>query len=381
MKKINDLKEKRNQYITRMEEITSEAELSDELRSEWESLNDKVTLLDKDIKMSERQENLNKMSIVPEEVEEVVEERMDVISGMQEFFRTGVAPKDFRGPQGGFLLPFEMRDNLTTTKLGATLINKTISDELSIAKTPAETLIAALGVTKYTGLNGQFVVPSMAQVNAGFVAETVAVADASAAPASLTLTPRRLGAYATVTKETLVSSNPSIWNGIIQDIRDAWYRAQVADLFDQIQTDCVDASTTVTSGDLAYIDLVKLQANVPYDLRNPAFVTTPAVASWLKTQATISSVAGPVWQGSLFNGSVDGIPAYATTLQNTGVLFYGDFSQAVIGEWGSGLELLLNPYEYDVEGMVKVTVSGMTDSGFKNYRFSSFIVLDASEYA
>lgn len=374
MKKLNDLYQERADLIEKMNALTENDEMSEDQEREWNETSVKVEKLNSDIKRAEKQENLN--LLISKKVEAVKEEEAEersLVDGLQEFFRSGVAPEEFRGPQGGFLLPWEARDVLTTTKLGSANVNKTVADELSIAKTPAQMVLDKLGVTMYTGLNGQFVVPSMAQVSAGFVSETVAVADASAAPAALTLSPRRLGAYNTVTRETLVSSNPAIWNGIIQDIFDAWKRAQVADLFDQIQTDCVDSSTTIAGSTLAYADLVQLQANVPYDMANPVYVTTPAIAAYLKKTASIASVAGPIWEGPIMNGTIDGIPAIGTSLANTDALLYFDGPAAVIGEWGAGVELLLNPYDYDVEGEVKVVISGMTDTGFKNYRFCSFI--------
>ena len=296
-----------------------------------------------------------------------------LIEGLRSFFETGVAPEEFRGRNGGFLLPFEERADLTLSVLGADNKNKTVVNDLVIAKTPAETLLGEMGVTVYNGLNGDFVVPTMAQVNAGFVAETSAVSDASPDPGDLKLAARRLGAYAVVTKEVLANSNPAIWQGIINDIRDAYYRAQVADLFDQIQVDAVDSSTTIAGSALAYEDLVSLQANVPYDLARPAYVATPAIAAYLKKTATIANVNGPVWNGSVMNGTIDGIPAFGTTLANADHLIYADMSKAVVGNWGTGVELLLNPYEYDVEGKIKVTISGLTDTGFVNANFASWI--------
>jgi len=369
--KITDLKEKRNQYIVRMEEITSNDTMTDELRAEWENLDAKVQTIDKDIKIAERQETLNVRMVekMKPETEDAEEETRSVIEGLQEFFRTGNVPSEFRGANGGFLL----RTDLTLTQLGADNKNKTVENSLSIAKSPAEGLMEAMGVVKFTGLTGDLVLPSMPQVSAGFASEAAAVSDASADPASLKLSARRLGAYNVVTKEVLNNSQPAIWAGVIQDIRDAWYRAQLADLFDQIQTDAVDASTIIAGSTLAYADIVNLQANVPYDMARPVYVATPAIAAFLKQAATVASINGPVWNGPLMNGTVDGIQAYATSLANTDHLLYFDAQAAVVGEWGPGIELLVNPYTYDSEGKIKVTISGLTDTGFRNYRFASWI--------
>ncbi len=370
MKKLNDLKAKRTEIALRYNEIMASDKMTDELRTEATNISEEIRNIDSDIQLVERQ-----IELASQEANDVPEQREDpnFYTELRNYFQTGVVPQEFRGEKGGFKIPGEMLrgDLKTTTNSG--IINKTVEDNLSIAKSPALGIMEKLGVRKYSGLNGQFVVPSMAQVNAGFAAETVAVSDASGTPTSLTLSPRRLGAYNVVSKETLASTNPSIWNGIVQDIVDAYYRAQLGDLFDQIQTDAVDASTTISGSTLAYSDLVDLQADVPYDVASPAYVTTPSVASFLKKTATISSVAGPVWDGPLMDGMIDGLPAIASGLANDDTLIYADFSQAVVAEFGDGLEILVNPYEYDAEGKIKVTVSGLTDTGFGNYRFSSWI--------
>jgi len=374
MKKLNELKSKKAKLMDELRKINVD-EITPEISQRVDSIETELQTLNEDIKVLLTIEKANMAEVEDtEEVEAGDEGRSDLLSNLQNFFRTGQVSKEYRGALGGFLLPFEsIRTDLTLTQLGADNKNKTVADELSIAKSPAESLLEKIGITKYTGLNGDFVIPNMPQVSAGFVAETVAVPDASADPSNLKLSARRLGAFNVITKEVLYNSNPAIWNGIIQDIKDAWYRAQVADLFDQIQADAVDASTTIAGSTLAYQDVVGLQANVAYDLTKPVYVATPAVASFLKRTATISSVSGPVWEGPIFDGTVDGIPALSTSLANADHLLYFDGAAAVIGEWGPGLELLVNPYEYDEEGKVKITISGLTDTGFKNYRFASWI--------
>jgi len=376
MKTLKQLKDERFAIVTQMESLTAGDEMNEDQKVEWESFNSKVEKLDRDITIAEKQEKLNKQSAAFSIVEtpETEDKTVDMISGLREFFSTGVAPQEFRSTRGGFIIPPEVMesfDDLVTTTDSA-IVNKTVLNGISIAKSPAERLVGELGVTQYNSLNGNLVLPAMAQVNAGFVAETVAVADASAYPQSVTLAARRVGAYNVFSKEFLAQTNPGIYQGVVQDLYDAVWRAVVADMFDQIQTDTVDASTIIAGSTLAYADFVSLQANVPYDLTTPSYVATPAIAAWAKKTATIASVNGPVWEGSVMDGMVDGIQAKGTALANTDHLLYGDFTKAAIGQWG-GIELLVNPYEFDAEGKIKVTASGMFDSGAANYRYFSWI--------
>lgn len=376
MKKLNELKEKRADLISQMEELTAGETMTDEQKTSWESFSGEVDTLTRDINIAEKQEELNKQAAAfsVNTDPETEETSVDMVSGLKEFFATGIAPKEFRSDRGGFVIPNEVIESFgdLKTTTDTAIINKTVMNGISIAKSPAESMLSDLGVTNYAGLTGNFVVPSMAQLNAGFKAEGVAVADASGTPASLTLAARRVGAYNTFTKEFLAQTNPAIYQGIVQDLYDAVWRAVAGDLFDNIETDAIDASVAQAGTNLAATDFSQLQANVLYDAVSPAYVTTGGVAAYAKHLASVSSVAGPVWQGSIMDGNVDGIKAKGTSFANANKLYYGDFSKAVVGQWG-GIELLVNPYEFDAEGKIKVTASGLFDTGIPNYRYFSWV--------
>jgi len=372
--KISELKSKIAEIEARQVEISAMEELTDEVRSEFENISDEKRGLAADLKIKEVAENINLQEAQREIVEEPKEESLDLVSGLREFFSTGQAPKEFRSARGGFVIPqevFTYRDNLTSTK-GSGVLEKAVNPAIQIAKTPAEGLLESLGVTMYNGLQGQFVLPRMAQVSSTSPGETLGVADASANPTGLTLAPVRTGAYQVFTKELLAQTNPGVYTQIVQDLYDSVWRQVGAAFFDNLQLDTPDASVAIAGGTLAYEDFVDLQANVPYDLGSAAYVATPAVAAFAKKTATIASVNGPIWEGSIMDGMVDGIPAVGTALANTDHLIYGDFSKAAVGSWGS-IELIVNPYEFDAEGMIKVTASGLFDSGAANYRFFSWI--------
>ena len=373
MKKINELKDERTQLVLRYNELMEVEKRSDEQRSEADGLSKQISDIDKDIQLLERQEELNVKAASSTPVEETEERKVDLVKGLREFLMTGKAPEEFRSERGGFLLrqdAFQYRDNLSTTK-GSEFIPTIVDGQIVIAKTPAQTMLESLGVKMYPGLQGNFVIPSAAQITANSPGEATAVADASINPTGLTLAPVRTGAFQTITKELLAQTNPAIYAGIVQDLVDAVWRQVGAVFFDNLQTDAVDASTAKLGTYPTFANIVSLEGNVPYDMVSPAYVTTPGVAASLKQTATIASVTGPVWEGPNAAGMVNGYKAVATGLANTDTLIFGDFSKAAIGMWGD-VELLVNPYAYDAEGMIKVTASGLFDSGVPNYRFFSW---------
>ena len=368
MKKINELKEERANLIAQMEVITRNEELTDELRSEFDGLETKIETLTKDIARAEKVDAANKLiaerTLETPEVEETMQKRY--VNALVRFFNGDGVDPEFRGYKNGL----ELRaDFLTSTDAG--LVIKDMETPLNIAKTPP--LLAKIGAKKLPNMKGQFDLTAMAETNAQFVGETVAVQDASAAPTTpVTLAPRRLGSWAVVSMEALDSTKPAVWAGIVQDLLDAWDRKVSSDAMTQLIADTVDASTDQAGTNLAYADIIGLQANIPYDMANPVYLTTPAIAAKLAATVSLTGVEGPVWKGNVFQGTMAGLPAFASSDVPANHLIFVDAAKITTAEFRPKT-LLNNPFEYDVEGKLKVTVSGEVDSGFRNYRFVSYI--------
>jgi len=369
MKKINDLKSERAEKISAMEAITN-TDLTDETRSAFDGLQADVEELTKDIVRAEKQEEVNKLVAersleTPEEVASTEQARY--VQALVRFFNGDGVAEEFRGYKNGL----EIRDDfLTTTDAG--LIIKDMESTLNIAKHVP--LLGKIGGKKMPNMKGQFDLTAMAEVTAAFVAETVAVPDASADPVTpVTLAPRRLGAYQVVSVEALDSTKPSVWAGIVQEILDAWDRKVSSDAIAQTVLDANDASTSQAGTNLSYADIIGLQANVgDVNIVNGVYLTTPAIAAKLAATVSLTAVEGPVWKGSIFEGTMAGIKAYASSDVPANHLIYIDAAKITTAEFRPKT-LLNNPFEYDVEGKLKVTVSGEVDSGFGNYRFASFI--------
>ena len=379
---IDEMKIKRSEYLQRLEEITGmkSDELTDELRTEFDDLEGKVNVINKDIERAERAEELAAKYIQTSSergtVEETVEEKDQIeeaTKALRSYLSTGEAPEEYRSERGGFLVPeylFRADPLVTTTDSG--IIQKQVMAGLLVAKSPAESMLRDLGVKMYTGLNGNFVIPSMPQVSASFKAETAQADSADASPTSLTLTARRVPVSQKFTKELLAQTNPAIYTGIVQDLQDAIWRAVADDFFTQFEADAIDCSTSLAGSTLAYEDMVNLQAAVPYELVNPAYVSSTAVAAYLKKTPTLANITGPVWEGPILRGNVDGIKAIGTNYAVGNSVYYGDFSKAAIGQWGT-IELLVNPYTLAKEGEIEVVATGLFDSGVPNCKFFSWV--------
>jgi hypothetical protein len=368
MKKINELKQERAALIAKMDAI-SNSEKPIEKRDEFAGFENQVKDIDEQIRMALKQEELNKSLVATTVRTNVANEKTGVyVEALRDFFKTGKVANEyaeFRGWNGGLLL----RDDLLTTT-DAGLIVKDVEKTLNIAKTPI--LLDKLPVKRMTGMKGQFDLTAMAQIVANFVGEGVAVPDASAYPQTpVTLAPRRLGAYEVVSTEALDSTNPNVWADVVQDIKDAWERKRSSDAITQLIADAVDASTTISGSNFALKDALQLQANVPYDMTYPTYLASPAIAAKLAATVGLAAVEGPIWKGNIFDGAISGIPAHSSAAVPSNYLIFFDAAKLTTAEFGPKT-VFFNPYEYDAEGKLKVTVSGQVDSGFGNYRFASF---------
>ena len=92
-----------------------------------------------------------------------------------------------------------------------------------------------------------------------------------------------------------------------------------------------------------------------------AFVCRPATASLLANRQGFNANSGPCWQGPLSAGSVVGCPAVSTMQLPASTLLAGDFSQMILGEWGGGIDIRVDPYSGFLAGRVGMAASISVD--------------------
>jgi HK97 family phage major capsid protein len=125
-----------------------------------------------------------------------------------------------------------------------------------------------------------------------------------------------------------------------------------------------------------YADVVGMEAaieNVNADtLQALGWTTVPAVKALLKqTPRVANSIALPAWQGD----QLDDYPALVTnqlpknltegTGTNLSLMIFGAWSQLAIGLWGSGFEIVVDPYRLKKQGMIEVTTFVLCDIGIR----------------
>ena len=137
------------------------------------------------------------------------------------------------------------------------------------------------------------------------------------------------------------------------------------------------AADSGNGGLIAYADVIKMVEDLEDvnadQLGDPAWLTAPSVKSLLKLTARLANtIALPVWAD---NDTMDGYMARSSNqVPKTGVrgdtatskaVILGVFSTIVIGMWGSGFELVVDPYRLKKQGMIELTTFMLTDVALK----------------
>jgi HK97 family phage major capsid protein len=360
MKKINDLQSERSEIIEKMEGIATGENLTEEQRSEWTGFDSRIQAIDEEISLLQRQEELNKSKITIKNME-TPQEKKAIGVEFREFLEGAI--------NGNGKREFRVDPILSTSQAG--VINKTVANSLDILTSPGEAFLRKLGVTFYTDLQGNFVIPAVAEDTAAFPGEYVAGADASMNLEALTLAARRVTHSQSITKETLLQTNPAIYSGIVQNLVDGIWKAVTYDWADTIESDAA-TQITATGTTATYGDLLNLEASIGgLNIGQGAYVTTPIGKALFSQMATVSSVAGPVWN----NGMINGYPAYAAPAVNANRVYFGDFSRTAVGMWGP-IEIIVDNVTKAKEGAIVLTALALVDTGVYNKR--AIAILDAS---
>lgn len=358
MKKINELKAERAEIIEKMETISNGETLTEENRSEWTNLDAEIKRIDDEISMATRQDELNKIKLSQMETNLINEEKSLAVR-FRDFLTDAL--------ETGKSATFRVNPMMSTSN--SDVLNKSVA-AVDVLTSPGEAFLRQLGVTMYTGLNGQLVLPSMDQETAAYVAEGTCNGDASMNITDIILAPRRITNYQDVTREFLQQTNPGIYQSLIDNLVTGIWNGVVNDFFDVVETDA--ATQVVTTGTTAtYANILQMEASLGDYSLNPKYVTTPTGKAFFKGLDVGSDGIKYAWDGAEMNGYA----AYGTPAANANKVYFGDWSKSVVGQWG-GLEIIVDPYSYATCGKIRITALGLFDSGVANKR--AFTILDAS---
>lgn len=303
----------------------------------------------------------------------------------QEQTRLGITAR-----RGGVLVPsslFEKRTTQTTTSQTKIVPDDYRGDQF-IGLFRNSMVMRSLGARVLSGLRGDVVIPKQtASHTAYWVAEGDSLTESNPTFDTIKLSPKHVGALSSVSRQLLQQANPSI-DGLIRDdfvqviglaIDKAMLHGQAANdepvgILNTVGIETASLATLDWEAIVAMLEKLGLQ-NV-----NPNAIITHAKAATVLQTTLKDSVAGAEYL--MQAGRMAGLPVNVTNQLDaktgtpaTGRVLVGDFSQLVVGEWGSA-EILANPYAtgYYEKGDIQLRIMATMDMAVRNPK--AFVLAD-----
>ena len=375
MKKIIDLKSERAALVDQMAELVKNDAMTEEQRAEWTGNDTKVKEISTEIETLERQEELNKMTV--RKMENNIEKTNKSIAdkwaeSFKRYVTDGAIESEFRGANGGMVIPMELRADPLLTTSNTDIVNKTVAP-VSV-KTPAGLdWLRSMGATFDENLNGNYVLPSIATVSVGFVGEGNDTSTANVVPANITLTgDRMLGGNQSVSRQLLAQSNPDILAGVLKVIDRAMGTEIAKDALVQAAADAPTRISAKNTTSLTIDHLLAADTSINVELLNPIMVTTKAVKNYLRKL----NVAGA---GINFALGADGTcldyPVFDHPSITANRIFLMDANDLHIGFYGPQ-ELIVDHFTSKKSGKIEFQVLQLVDCGYANP--ASISIIDVS---
>jgi HK97 family phage major capsid protein/HK97 family phage prohead protease len=222
----------------------------------------------------------------------------------------------------------------------------------------------SLGVTTMTGLTGPVAFPRQTgAATAYWVAEGGDVTESTPSVDQVNLSPKTLGGYTELSRRLIMQASVDA---------EQWVRTELATVL-ALEIDRAALYGTGTSNQPqglknvtgintedfganqpTYIELVSMETKVAADnadIGSMAYLTNSTIYGGFKTTSKAGTEAIFVLEPG---NTVNGYPVQRSNQVATGDVFFGVWSQLMVGLFG-GLDLLVNPYALDKSGGVRVT--------------------------
>lgn len=225
--------------------------------------------------------------------------------------------------------------------------------------------LAQAGATFMSGLVGDVSIPVYSGSNTAWAGETAAAADGAGTFSEVKMSPKRLTAYLTVSKQFLAQDSTSaealLKSDIVKAISEklestilgtaAGSTTQPAGLFNGVTAD----TTAVDWASIVNNEAALESANV----NNYSYIVSPTAKAALK-QTAIGGTKSDI-RMIMDGNEVDGHAVVSTSnVAGKGVLV-GDFSEILIGQWGA-IDLIVDPYTQAKNGCIVLVINAYFDA-------------------
>ncbi len=292
---------------------------------------------------------------------------------------------------GGYMVPSMVSRRALTIggdQFGQPLVSVDMGELISFLQ-PSFAL-RSLGAKILSDLQGNISFPRMTSSMFGeAITETGALTDRNPEINTLILSPQRKGVTTSFSIALLKQSSISVENMLREDIMYSLWKLQETEAISGsgigvnslgILNESIGNVAGGTNGASPdwddMIDLETLVANADGVIGNLGYLTTPGIAGKLK-KTLVASASGSqmIWEGANDGtGTINGYKALTSTLvpkdlvkgtsNNCNAIIFGSWNELILAQWG-GMELIVNPYSLDVNGLIRITANVFQACGIR----------------
>lgn len=246
------------------------------------------------------------------------------------------------------------------------------SEFIELLRNRAYTL--RLGVRILPGLSQNVTIPSQSASATGYWVSTEgnAPTGSEATFSSVALDPKTCGTFTDMTRQLLIQGSPAV-DALVQDdlVRVIANTIDTAILHGSDASGqpeglaTVSGTGSVDGAGMGWAGAVEFETDVAAanaDVEGMAFLTTAAVRGTLKTR----EVALNTGKFVCVDNSINGYPVFVSGNVSSGYIFFGDWTQGILGEFGGGADLLVDPYTASSSGTVRIRILQSVDVGFRH---------------
>ena len=269
--------------------------------------------------------------------------------------------------------------NTGSANTGGNLVETELLDQDFVEALRNESLLLTLGARTMTGLVGNIDIPRRSGVSTMYwlANQTTAITQSESTFDQISMAPKNAGVLSKFTRQTLLQATPGIEGLIRDDLRETVGTGVDLAILNGtgssgqptgiMQTSGIGSVAGGTNGaDITLEHLVDLEKEVLIDnagggsmayLTNPKVVaklkklraggsaTGDGVFLWNTNETAIGRGSTPGGANGYTIGSTNQVPSNLTKGSTSGscsAVLFGDFSQAMVGFWGNGLELAMS---------------------------------------
>jgi HK97 family phage major capsid protein len=247
---------------------------------------------------------------------------------------------------------------------GSNFVEKSVLPGSFIEAIRARAILPRLGVPILSGLVGDIALPKMGAITGYWIAETATPTESTPVLSQVTGTPRTVAGTVDYSRKLAMQSSLDVEALIIADLTKALAQTIDKAAFNGaggseptgLLTGPISTDVSVTAGTPTFAEIANIMATVEDeidDIEAAKWAVTGEVFWKLATTATSTGASSFV--ADYMTSRILGAMAVRSGNVTAHYGIFGDWTQMVLGMWGNGLDLRVDPYTGSKSGLVSVT--------------------------